>query len=607
MTKINASSLADEMLRFSDAALRSAQESVIAIDLEYTIKRWNEVSERIYGITANEAIGKKLLDIVEIVDFSPDENAEWIRELEAYGHYQEIQLHRTRCAEVWVSVSMQAIEDDGKCCGWVIMASDITDSKKAEIEIRKLSQAVKQSPSIVMITDIKGNIEYVNPKFTEVTGYTEQEIIGCNASILGDQSNKEQQRMWEVITTGKGWRGEFANRKKDGNIYWEAASISSIKDREGTIINFVKVAEDITSRKLGEEALSKSEAKYRSLVEYTQVGIAAIDLYGRFNFVNEALARMIGYSRDKLLGKYFIGYLHPEDVTRIERLFKESTKQIREFTNIEFKAVHRKGHIVHMYASSIPIEYEGEIIGFNSVIENITDRKKTESKILDYQKRLRSLASQLSLAEERERKRIATEMHDRLGQTLVACQMKLCELKSKKHTNGELMRGINKSCVLLDQLINEIRALTFQLSSPLLYQFGIVAALQQLTEEFQKQYGIKIKFHDDGQPKSLNMDVSILLFQMVRELILNIVKHAQAQQAMLYFQRSNEQLHITVEDDGVGFEVSEMHSDHRISKGYGLFSIQERLFHIGGQITIRSEPNHGTCIIISVPLQKDTQ
>jgi PAS domain S-box-containing protein len=125
------------------------------------------------------------------------------------------------------------------------------------LELRKLSRAVEQSPSIITIADSEGNIEYVNPKFTQVTGYAFEEVIGKNPRILksGETPPEEYKRLWEAITSGREWRGEFHNKKKNGELYWASASISPIRDREGLITHFLGVEEDITERKRAEEEI----------------------------------------------------------------------------------------------------------------------------------------------------------------------------------------------------------------------------------------------------------------------------------------------------------------------------------------------------------------
>ena len=138
----------------------------------------------------------------------------------------------------------------------VLTGSD-QEGGRIEIDLRTLHRAVEQSPSTVVITDAQGNIRYVNPKFSELTGYAPEEVLGQNPRLLksGEQDAEFYAEVWRVIAAGREWRGEFSNRKKDGEIYWEFASISAVRDAAGRVTHYVKVAEDITARRRAEEAL----------------------------------------------------------------------------------------------------------------------------------------------------------------------------------------------------------------------------------------------------------------------------------------------------------------------------------------------------------------
>jgi two-component system, cell cycle sensor histidine kinase and response regulator CckA len=150
---------------------------------------------------------------------------------------------------------------------YLSMSIDITERKKAEDLLRKFQLATEQSPASIVITDIRGLIEYVNPKFTEVTGYTAEEVIGANPRVLksGEMPADEYRRLWQTISSGQEWRGEFHNRKKDGALYWELASISPIRDDTGEITHFVAVKEDITERKRAAEELHQTEVRSHNL------------------------------------------------------------------------------------------------------------------------------------------------------------------------------------------------------------------------------------------------------------------------------------------------------------------------------------------------------
>ncbi len=161
----------------------------------------------------------------------------------------------------WVQWTVRTLFDQqGKVCEFQAAGRDITERVAAEEERRKLQRAVEQSPTSVIITDLKGNIQYANPKFTEVTGYTLEEARGQNPRILqaGDMPTEAYQEMWQTIISGKEWHGEFHNKRKDGELFWELASISPIFNTQGEITHFVAVKEDITDRKQMEEALQHS-------------------------------------------------------------------------------------------------------------------------------------------------------------------------------------------------------------------------------------------------------------------------------------------------------------------------------------------------------------
>jgi signal transduction histidine kinase len=242
------------------------------------------------------------------------------------------------------------------------------------------------------------------------------------------------------------------------------------------------------------------------------------------------------------------------------------------------------------------------LVSANELLNNeIIERILSENKLLEQRKKLRSLSSELLLTEERERRRIATELHDRIGQTLAMAKIKLGEL-------GEVLPAGAAVDVLADirefieQTIQDTRSLTFELSPPILYELGLEAALAWLVNQTRKKHGLRIELKDDGRAKPLDISHRVILFQTTRELVFNIIKHARAQEATVSVRKDDDAVRIDIEDDGIGFNASELESCDTGSMGYGLFSVRERLDSLGARIEIHSEPGSGTRVAIVLPL-----
>ena len=185
-------------------------------------------------------------------------------------------------------------------------ANDVTERRQGEKELIKLTTAVKQSANTIVITDIDGNIEYTNPKFTELTGYTAEEAKGLNPRILNaaTQPKEYYAEMWKTISGGKTWKGEFHNKKKNGDLFWEQVTITPVKDKDGKIKNYLAVKEDITAKREAEQALKESEEKFRSMMQQSPSVIEIYNLNGLQIDVNKAYENLWGFSASTTVGKF---------------------------------------------------------------------------------------------------------------------------------------------------------------------------------------------------------------------------------------------------------------------------------------------------------------
>ncbi len=246
---------------------------------------------------------------------------------------------------------------------------------------------------------------------------------------------------------------------------------------------------------------------------------------------------------------------------------------------------------LELLASQAAISFENA-----RLYDRLSHKEKDLRELSD---KLRSLSSEIVLTEERERRRIAVELHDRIGHALTNIRIQLGLLQTAEP--AEQKKISSKIQALVDQSIQDAHTLTFELSPPVLYDLGLEAALEWLAYQTQEQHGIEVKFMDDNQPKEMDESIRLLIFQAARELLFNVVKHAGARHALISLQRQDRQIILRIEDDGVGISRSRAAPLKQVG-GFGLFSIQERLKLQGGRLTIESPPQGGTSITLISPL-----
>ena len=284
---------------------------------------------------------------------------------------------------VWLRVVNSFIESDAEKPLLLGVFTDITEQKISEMEIKKLSQAVEQSAGSIVITDVKGNIEYINKKFEEISGYSFEEVKGKNPRILksGDTSPDEYKKMWETILAGNEWRGTMHNKRKDGSFYWEATTISPMKNKEGKITNFLAIKDDITLDKIKEEQLMKSELHFRSIWENSLDGMRLTDENGIIVSVNNAFAKLFEKDKNEIIGKPFsVVYGNNSgfnDIDSFRTRFKERT--IMPFMDRDITLWNGKPMSIELTNSYV--EIEGQSTLMLSIFRNVSDKKQVEQKI----------------------------------------------------------------------------------------------------------------------------------------------------------------------------------------------------------------------------------
>ena len=349
-----------------------------------------------------------------------------------------------------------------------------------------------------------------------------------------------------------------------------------------------------------ETSLRESEEKYRTLVEGAKQPIIIVGHDGVVHFSNGFAASSLNLTAEQMVGRSMWSLFTSEHADSHMRAIRRALD-----TGQQVISTHRdmtRGRPGWFEARIQPLagtwnEQRAALV----IISDITERKAAERRILEYQSRLRSLSSELALAEQRERRRIASELHDRIGQSLAMARIKLGGVE--QDGADAVLDDVR---ALLDQSIQDTRTLTFELSPPILYELGLEPALEWLLDRFANRHSFSTSFHGDGLPIELPGDVLGLVFQSVQELLVNVAKHARARTVDITLDRVDDILRLEVADDGIGATPARAPRTGRSPQGFGLFSIRERIENLGGSFSIDSQPGKGTRAQLRVPLRPTT-
>jgi PAS domain S-box-containing protein len=486
---------------------------------------------------------------------------------------------------------------------------DITEHRALE---RAMEQAAAYNRSLIEVSldplvtiAPDGKITDVNSATERATGRTREELVGTDFSDYFTDPERAREGYEQVFRDGQVTDYELGLVRRDGHVTPVLYNACVYREAGGEVAGVFAAARDITRQREIENALRESEAKYRSLVEEANVVVLNVDSAGTITYMNPFALHFFGYTQEEVLGRNVLGtILAPQDSggRDMAEMSEAILRGVREHGYNENENVTKDGRRVWMAWSNQPLyDAEGQIKGVLAIGVDRTAQKQAEEMLRGYRESLRSLASELALAEERERRRIAVGIHDQVSQTLALCKLRLGSLgrASSAEPAPEALAEVGN---LLDQLISHTRTLTFELSPPILYELGLNSALEWMCETTTSKYGLPCYFEGHEGHLPLAQELGVVLFQGVRELLMNAAQHAQATQVKVSVGRAGQQVVITVADDGVGFDTTTLERAVGESQSFGLFNIRERLQYLGGHLEIESAPGQGTRATLTAPL-----
>ncbi len=516
---------------------------------------------------------------------------------------------------------------------------DVTDEKQSAEMLVKLSTAVQQSPVSVVITNLDGDIEYVNPKFSQVTGYTLEEAIGQNPRILkSDKVDPETyQELWKNLAAGKEWRGELLNKKKNGELYWESASISPIRSAGGTITHYLAVKEDITDQKRTEAALQEKEERLRSIINTAPIGIALV-MDRKFIMGNKLLGQMFGYEHQKLDGKETHPfYIDEKEWERVgEAVYPALARG--ETVSIEAKMRHADGSPLDVLLNASAFMLATGPMEIVVTFLDISDRKKDEEKLHQNLQELDAAQSAMlnmmedldmekAKAEEATRAKsdflanmsheIRTPMNAIIGMSHLALKTELTpkqrDYVGKTHVAAQSLLGIIND--ILD--FSKIEAGKLDIESTNFQLEDVLDNLANLVGLKAKEKGLELLFDiDEGTPNALTGD-PLRLGQILTNLANNAVKFTETGEIVIKVtpvekEETTAKLRFSVRDSGIGMTEEQRgklfqafsQADTSTTRKYGGtglgLTISKKLCEMmDGDIWVESEPGKGSIFVFT--------
>lgn len=328
------------------------------------------------------------------------------------------------------------------------------------------------------------------------------------------------------------------------------------------------------------------------------------DADGRLTAVSELWLKNLGYSRAEVIEQPATRFLSPEsqeyaNIVCLPRFFAEG------FVRDEpMQFVKKNGDIIDVLLSAVAEnDPDGDFIRSVAVAVDVTESRNAQKAMEVYQNKLRSLTSELSITEERERRRIASELHDGVVQSLAISKMTLSEILSEPDASL-IERSLKDLDGLLDQAISETRTLMYETSPSVLYLLGLSAAIKWQLDQIATRYHLVTHFDEDESEKPLEESLRAFLFRATQELLINVVKHAQAKTINVRLERDCEYVILNVSDDGIGFDGSVQSMEPNLTNGFGLFNIRDRLGYYCGKLEIASERGRGSRVTLYVPFER---
>jgi PAS domain S-box-containing protein len=501
---------------------------------------------------------------------------------------------------IWAHVSVtRIVDDEGRVTRLVAQAEDITESRAAEEAVRtsqaRLQAFTDNSPNMMWLKDRDGRYRFANAGFLEYYGLQSEQVIGQRDAQLFPPAQARAMSAHDAEVMAR-----------DGPIHFEQASRQGGVERVSLVIKFPvaggvgAVATDITDRRLTEQALREQRTLLAEAQKVAGLGSWEWDPESGRLLWSDELYRIYGVAPEGFRPS-FEGYLervHPEDRQNSGALMARALMDGRGFT-MEERILRPGGEIRYLRShGEVARNERGKPLKILGACLDVTEQHHSESALRQAAQDLHALTRKLVEAEEAERRRIARELHDRVGQALSALNINLDIVLKDDALAPAPKKRLEDSLGLVERTLESIENVMADLRPPLLDEYGLAAALGWHAEEFSRRTDIEVRIADHSpEARSLRLDAALALYRIAQEALNNVLKHAHARNVRIEISTIDNHVTLAVQDDGQGFDPAKIRAGR-----WGMTAMRERAAAAGGELSLESAAGRGTCVRVRVPL-----
>ena len=451
---------------------------------------------------------------------------------------------------------------------------------------QRYGELVEQAITGFVVRRPDGQLILVNEAYRSMTGYSREELLTLKAKdLVADTTVLEKVAR---LQPGESTRIETLLKRKDGNLL-EVQYVTQ-RLRNG---NLQSVLLDVSEQKRAEQAQAESEQRYVELVDQALEGISVRKPSGEFLFVNDTFCSMLGYTHAELLHMCITDIVHPEDA--------ETTRQVQRLDSggslhLEKRMRRKEGRILHVEVSARRLR-DGNI---QSTIQDVSERKEADLRSQIYVEELRQMSQRLLEAQETERRTIARELHDEIGQALTAARMNLRELEQQAG-DGSLKKRAADTSAIVEGLLQQVRELSLDLHPTVLDDLGLAASLRWLIRTRLGSSELQVTQELAEDLPRFTSTVEHTAFRVFQEAVSNVLRHSGARKLSVKLALHEDRLQLEVRDDGHGFDPEAARKHALAGASLGVIGMHERVRLADGSIVIESSPGQGTLVRVSLP------